>query len=433
MATRSLLAAVSGIEANQTYLDEIGNDIANADTVGYKAGTVQFGDLLSEQISGGTAPGTGSGGMNPVAVGSGVRVVAVTTQLSEGTLDSTGDPTDVAVTGSGYLVVQLHGQQQYTRDGALTLDAAGDLTTLSGGLVQGWQANAAGVINDNGPLGAIAIPKGEAIGALATTELTLDGNLPAWSGTGTPPVVTTTLDAYDALGTAVPVTVTFTGATTANHWKITATVEVPGKTPEPLFTQTNPPAIAFDPTTGQGASITGATTNKTGSFSLPVGTMPTAYSFPATDKWTLDFPAPGSSGAVTQYGGSKTLQLVSQNGYPSGTLETYSIGSDGVITGSFSNGKSMAIGQIALAGFTNAAGLADIGNGLLVTTPNSGQPQSGAPGTGLRGTLLGGQLEESNVDMGTELTDLITAQEAYQANTKVISTSQQVIQALEQA
>ncbi|MGH9109818.1 MAG: flagellar hook-basal body complex protein, partial [Acidimicrobiales bacterium] len=114
MAERSLLAAVSGIQANQTYLDEIGNNIANADTVGYKEGTVQFGDLLNEQISGATAPAAASGGVNPVAVGSGVRVSAVATQLSEGSLMVTSQATDVAITGSGYLVVKSGGQQLYT-------------------------------------------------------------------------------------------------------------------------------------------------------------------------------------------------------------------------------------------------------------------------------------------------------------------------------
>jgi flagellar hook protein FlgE len=435
MSERSLLAAVSGIQANQTYLDEIGNNIANADTVGYKQGTVQFGDLLNEQITGATAPTTGSGGINPVAVGSGVRVSAVATQLTEGSLEVTGVATDVAITGAGYLVVRLNGQQLFTRDGALTVDAAGNLTTLSGGQVMGWQANGAGVINTNAPIGSLTVPKGETIGASATTELTLSGNLPAWNGsaTATPPSTTTTYNAYDSLGDAIPVTVTITGkAGTANEWTIAATTKAPTGATVNLYptTATKVPTVKFDAATGQIASISTATTASTGALTLAVTTMPTGFTFPAGDTWKLHFPAPGTSSAVTQYSGQKTLQIVSTDGYPSGTLESYSIGGNGVVTGSFSNGKTKAIAQISLAGFPNASGLTDVGNGLLATSPNSGQAQVGVAGTGQLGTLLGGQLEQSNVDMGTQLTDLITAQEAYQANTKVISTTQQVIQSL---
>src|SRR6185437_6438234 len=220
-------AAVSGIDANQTMLDEIGNNIANADTVGYKAGQVQFGYLLSEQIAGATAPTGRAGGTNPVAVGSGVLVTSVGTDLTEGSLESTGNPNDVAIQGSGYLIVDKNGQQLYTRDGALTPDAAGNLT-VDGGLVMGWAANAAGVIDTNTPLTPVAIPTGQTIGASATTELTLGGNLPAWNGVGTPPTVTVTTFAYDSLGAVVPVTLTFTGVPgQADQWTLQGTVPDP--------------------------------------------------------------------------------------------------------------------------------------------------------------------------------------------------------------
>lgn len=431
MATRSLLAAVSGIEANQSYLDEIGNNIANADTVGYKSGTVEFGDLLAEQIAGATAPTTGSGGVNPVAIGSGVRVTAVATQLAEGSLETTGNPTDVAITGSGYLVVQQGGRQLYTRDGQLTLDAKGNLTTSTGALVEGWTASATGAIQTAQPLGPITIPKGETNAAQPTSSMTIGGNLPAWSGTGTVPTAAVTIDGYDSLGNTVPVDVTFTGVTgKPNEWSISASSVAPTGAVTHLFATGSPPIVTFTPTSGKVKTITGATVNATGSFTLPVTTMPGGYTFPATDKLSLDFAAPGSSNALTQFAGSNTLTK-SQNGYASGALETYSIGSNGVITASFSNGRTMAIGKIALAAFTNPAGLVTVGNGLLAASPNSGTASIGAAGTGIRGKLLGGELEQSNVNIATQLTDLITAQEAYQANTKVISTSQQVIAALE--
>jgi flagellar hook protein FlgE len=431
MAERSLLAAVSGIDANQTLLDEIGDNIANADTVGYKAGQVEFGDLLSEQIAGATAPGATSGGTNPVAVGSGVLVTSVGTDLTEGSLESTGNPNDVAIQGSGYLVVDKGGQQLYTRDGALTPDAAGNLT-VDGGVVMGWAANAAGTINTNAPLTAIQIPTGQTIGSTATTELTLGGNLPAWDGVGTPPSITVTTYGYDSLGAVVPVTFTFTGvAGTANQWTIQGTVPNPGGGTDDLFTATTLPKMTFNPTTGQITAITGATVGANGTLSLKVNTMPAGYTFPTGDTWSVDFPAPGSTGSVTQYDSQQTLGVRGQDGYPAGALESYSISSDGVITGSFSNGQTRAIAQLAMASFANPGGLVDQGGGLFATTPNSGQAQVGVAGTGVLGTLLGGQLEQSNVDMGTELTDLITAQEAYEANTKVVTTTEQAVQALE--
>ncbi|MDA8292609.1 MAG: flagellar hook protein FlgE [Actinomycetota bacterium] len=431
MTERSVLAAVSGIQANQTYLDSIGNNIANADTVGYKASQIQFQDLLAEQISGASGPTAGSAGINPVAVGSGVRVAANEVNLQEGSLMQTGNPNDVAIQGNGYLVVQSGGQQLFTRDGSLTTDANGNLSTQTGGLIMGWQATANGTVNTNAPLSPIKIPQGETIGATATTTLDLGGNLPAWNGTGTAPVETTTYNAYDALGNVVPVTLTFTGVTgTANEWTVQGTVPNPsGGTASQLWSTA--PTITFDPTTGGVKSITGVTANPDGSFSLKVGTMPTGYSFPTGDTWTLDFPSPSTANAVTQYAAASTIQINHQDGYASGTLQSYSIGSDGTITGSFSNGATLALGQIALANFANAGGLADQGGGLFATSPNSGQALIGTPGTGGRGALLGGELEQSNVNLGTELTNLITAQEAYTANTKTLTTSSTVIQALE--
>lgn len=450
MATRSMLAAVSGIDANQTYLDEIANNIANADTIGYKEGTVQFSALLSEQVSGATAPTAGSGGINPVAVGSGVRVSSIITDNAEGTLESTGNPNDVAIQGNGFLVVEYQGAQMYTRDGALTVDETGQLTTLTGGLVQGWQADAKGVIDTNSPVGAINIPTGETIAAKTTTRITLEGNLPEWSGTGTPPMPqTVTLDTYNPLGAVVHVIVTFTATKTkADTWKVTAKVAGTTKTVKTVKTTKTATTktvktatasgktlvkattkVTFDPTTGA-LLKTGLTAEPTGGFAIKM-TAPTTSGFTKTTTITLFFPAPGSVNAVTQFTGARTI-TGSQDGYPSGSLESYTIDGTGVMTGKFSNGKTMPLGQIALATFANDTGLDYVGNGMLTTSANSGQAQIGTPGTGVRGTLLGGQLEQSNVNLGTQLTDLITAQEAYEANTKAISTSQQAIASLEQ-
>ena len=437
MTERSMLAAVSGIEANQTWIDSIGNNIANADTVGYKNSEVQFQDLLSEQLAGASGPTATSGGINPVAVGSGVRVAASQVDLQEGSLQTTGNPTDVAISGSGYLVVDNAGQQLFTRDGSLTVDANGDLTTQSGGLIQGWQANGSGVVSTNAPLTSIKIPTGETIGATPTSQMTLGGNLPAWSGTGTPPSAqTTTLDAYDSLGNTVPVTVTFTPVVgSGNTWTMSATVPNPGgsgtTTIDSGTTVSFTNGLVSGVTSGgAGGGTVTATTGGGYQVSL-TPTWPAGYEFPAGSTLSFEVPPPSSPSGLTQYAASSTVAVSSQNGYPSGTLQSFSIGNDGTITGSFSSGATLALGQIALSNFTNPGGLADQGGGLYATSPNSGQALIGTPGSGGRGSLLGGQLEQSNVNLGTELTELITAQEAYTANTKTLTTSSAVVQALE--
>lgn len=430
---QSLIAAVSGIAADQTYLDVIGSNVANSNTTAYKSQSAQFTDLLAEQVAGASAPVAGgqSGGINPIAVGAGVRIGAVSSNQSQGAIQATNVPTDVAIQGSGFLVAQQFGQTMYTRDGNLTLDANGNLTTQSGALIQGWMANTQGTINANAPTGPLTIPTNTTMPATPTTQMTLGGNLPAWSGTGTATPVNSTINAYDALGNVVPVDLTFTPVTgKANTWTVQGTVTDPAGATTQLWT--TPPTITFGTTTGQIASVTGATTNSDGSLSLPVQNMPSTYAFPASDTWNIQFPNPASPGAVTQYSGQQSLTVTGVDGYSSGTLSGYSVGSDGVITGSFSNGKTLAIGQIALAQFSNPGGLASQGNLMYIQSSNSGQPTVGVAGTGGLGSLVGGALEGSNVNLSSQLTDLIVAQEAYQANTKVVSTTAANLNALAQ-
>lgn len=425
---RSLLAAVSGIEANQTYLDVVGNNIANLNTNGYKSQSAQFADLLSQQLAGGGAPGAGYAGVNPMSVGSGVRLGSITAQMGEGSLQQTGQPTDVAIQGAGFLSVTQGGQSYYTRDGHLVLDANGDLATATGALVQGWTA-ANGVLNTNGPVGPLRIPTGQMLPAAATTEITMGGNLPAWSGSGTATPITTTITAYDGVGTPLPVTLTFTPvAGSAGTWSMQGTA--PSSTGGTQNLWSSPPQVTFNTTTGQLTAVTGGTTGPGGAIDVPVTTMPSGGSFPAGDVWNIVFPAPGSATAVTQFAGPASAQAQSQDGGQAGTLTSFSIGSNGVITGSFTNGRTQSLGQLALASFANPTGLADTGNLLFQATPNSGVALVGVAGSGGRGTLVGGSLEASNVNLAGQLTDLITAQEAYQANTKVISTVGQSLQSL---
>lgn len=422
----SLSSAVSGIEANQSMIDTIGSNIANVNTAGYAAVDVQFQDMLSQQMSGAAAATQTAGGVNPTMIGSGTRVAATTTSFVQGSLKQTGQPSDVAIEGPGFFIANKGGAVLYTRAGSFSLDSLGHLVTGDGGLIQGWAANASGAINTNGPTTALSIPQGQLSTPVATQNINLTGNLQSWSGTGTATPVTISINAYDALGATVPVTLTLTPtAGTAGSWSLQGSVPNPGGG---AATQlwSSPQTLVF--TNGQLATVNG--TAVSGATALKVTTMPAGYSWATGATLSVDLPAPGTTGSVTQLASPSTLAVGSQDGVPSGGLQSFSVGPDGIISGTFSSGTTQPLGQIALASFSNNEGLAKLGNGYYQTTPNSGAAQVGVAGSGGRGSLQGGALEMSNVDLAKQLTDLIVAQNAYQANTKVVATSDQVLQSL---
>jgi flagellar hook protein FlgE len=438
--TKSLSAAITGINADQQWLDNIANNIANSNTVGYQSTSIQFADLLYQQSQGAGVPVVGNqGGTNPVVMGSGVRVASNNTNFAQGTMQQTGVSTDLAISGNGFLVVSQGGQKFYTTDGALQLDAAGQLVTSTGAIVQGWAPGANGQINQNSPLTGITIPQGQVASPKETQNITLGGNLAA--GATNPVTVTTT--AYDSLGNPIPITFTFKPSGTANQWDVAASVPTSSTNSTPTYlsidnttaTQsssgviTGGTPIAFDPTTGQISSINNSTTNLT---TATIGGFPSGYNLKPTSM-NLDFPAAGSTGAVTQFAGSSSsLAVTKQDGAASGALTGFSIGSDGTVQGTYANGTKQVLGQIASALFTNPEGLAKQGNLLYKSTLNSGAAQLGAAGAGGRGTFVGGSVEGSNVNLGNELTNLVLAQTDYQANTKVVSTTASVLQSLVQ-
>ncbi|MDA8061021.1 MAG: flagellar hook protein FlgE [Actinomycetota bacterium] len=418
MTVRSLAAADSGIQAAQTQLDVIGNNIANVDTDGYKQTTAEFSDLLNQQLTPAGAPVPGLASTNPSAVGSGVAVSQIATNFGEGAIIQTGVPTDVAIEGNGFFVVSTAGQVSYTRAGNFHLDANGTLATADGGEVQGWMAQPGGAINTTAPTTALSIDLGGTVAPVPTGTVALGGNIPA----GSTSPVTTTFSAYDQLGNPVPVTLTFTPPTGGGTaWTLQGTVPKAGGGTTDLWA--TPPTVTFG-ANGQVSAVSGSTGSATTGFTLPVGTSPTGVPLSFT------FPPAGTSGAVTQIAGTQTIAYSTQNGSPGGTLESWSVGPSGLITGTFSDGRSSSLGQIALAGFNNPGGLVSTGNLSYQASASSGQAQVGPAGTGTVGTLEGGALEQSNVNLAGELTDLVSAQTAYQADTKVVSTTDQVLQSL---
>jgi flagellar hook protein FlgE len=333
-----------------------------------------------------TAPESNLGGTNPAQVGLGVRVAAIDTNFTEGAAENTGQGTDMMINGDGFFVVNDGGQTEYTRAGAFTPDANGNLVTPDGAIVQGWTATN-GVINSGATPGNLTLPLKAISSAVATTSGTVAGNLPEDAAVGT--VLNSEVQVYDASGAQRNLSLAFTR--TATGWDVAATDDN-GATGADTLTFTN----------GQ---ITSGQTMAVGGINLDLST-------------------------VTDYAGISSINVASQNGSAAGSLQSFTVDQDGTLEGTFSNGAKEAIGRIALANFANPAGLAKAGDSNFTSTANSGLAQLGTAGSGGLGTITSGELEGSNVDLSQEFTNLIVAQRAFQASARVITTSDDVLQEL---
>lgn len=390
---RSLFSGISGLRAHQTMLDVTGNNIANVNTTGFKASQMQFQDTLSQVLTNAGGAQQGIGGTNPAQVGLGVKVAGITTNFQQGAAQLTNRSTDMMISGDGFFMVRKGNEQFYTRAGAFDFDANGQLVTADGGLVQGWAAAADGTINTNGPLADIRLPIATLMAAAATTTTTFEGNLPA-DATSTPAtVLNREIEVHTADGTVQSLELTFTKTANPGEWTISA--EIDG-----AVVGTSTAAFAAD------------------------GTVQTDGSFTTTGGIAVDL------STLTGFAGLTTIEAAAQNGRSAGTLQSFAINADGTLLGSFSNGLKQPLGRVSLATFTNPAGLEKAGGSLYRTTINSGDAQVGAAGTGGRGQLTGGALEMSNVDLSSEFTNLIVAQRGFQANSRVITTSDELLQEL---
>lgn len=397
---RSLFSGVSGLRIHQVRMDVIGNNIANINTIGFKAGRVNFYEMLNQTIQGARAPSEGLGGTNPLQIGLGATVGSIDTIFTQGNLQFTGRITDLAIQGDGFFVVSDGQKTYYTRDGGLAVDSTGSLVhSGTGTRVMGWRADGAGVIDVTGPLTTLTIPIGTQMPPRPTSQVSFSGNLDSRADVGA--TWTSTMTVYDSLGNPLQVVVTY-NKTGDNAWGWNATHE--GAT---VGTGT----LTFTPT--------GILDSATGAISIPLSTGATT---------PLDITP--SFGSVTQLAASSSVGLFRQDGFTTGTLEAYTVDSAGVITGQYSNGRTQGLGQVAVAQFTNPAGLVKIGGNLFAESANSGAPLSGVAGTGGRGGLVSGALEMSNVDLGQEFTSMIIAQRGFQANSRVITTADEMLQDL---
>jgi flagellar hook protein FlgE len=384
---RSLYSGISGLRSHQTMLDVTGNNIANVNTTAFKGSAVQFQDTLSQLVQGATGPGAQAGGTNPAQIGLGVLVAGISTNFTQGAAQATGRPTDMMINGDGFFVTKVGGETVYTRAGSFDPDALGRLVGPGGAILQGWNA-VNGVIQQGGALGDVTIPLNAVTPATATTAGTINGNLPSDAALGDQLV--RDVDVYNGTGASRKLTLTFTK--TATGWDV-AGADANGATAAG--------ALTFD-----------ATGKLTAGGTLAVGGV------------TVDL------STVTGYAGITTVAFKNQNGSASGTLQSFSLSKDGTIIGLFSNGDKQAVGRIALATFVNPGGLEKAGGSTYRATVNSGAAELGGPGEAGLGTLQSGSLEMSNVDLSQEFTNLIVAQRGFQANARIITTSDEVLQEL---
>jgi flagellar hook protein FlgE len=398
-------------------MDVVGNNIANVNTTGYKTSSVLFEDLLSQQLNGAGQPTAAAGGTNAAQVGLGVRLTGISVNFAQGATQLTGRSTDFAIQGDGFFAVDQGGQTAYTRNGSFSLDGNGSLVTADGGFVKGWQGDQNGNVSTNAAVGHLKIPVGQIINPITTTAMKIGGNLPADAAVGT--VVDAGINVYNSLGTAVPLRAEFTKiADAAGQVNWQARVFDSGNN-----LVSGPAAVTFDL---NGALTSGNITVTKAQLNTIAGTSGTW----GAGGVTLDFGTATDPDRLSGAGGLNTAAALSQDGSGVGSVVGFSVSEQGLITGTFSNGRSQAIGQIAMATFANPNGLEKLGSSLYSATVNSGNAQIGVAGSGGRGTLSGGTLEMSNVDLAAEFTNLIVAERGFQANSRVITTSEQILQDL---
>ncbi|HDR9761093.1 TPA: flagellar hook protein FlgE [Burkholderia cepacia] len=404
---------LSGLSGASNALDVIGNNIANANTVGFKSSTAQFADMYANSVA--TSTNT--------QIGIGTRLNSVEQNFGQGGITTTNSSLDVAINGNGFFQMSNNGVTTYSRDGTFQRDKNGFIVDSQGRNLMGYAANTGGVINtaQTVPLQAPTTN----LAPTATTKISAQFNLNSQDTvpTKTPFNATdnttynysTSIQVYDSLGGSQAVNMYFVKSA-AGTWEAYAGVQ--GGATNDLGTVTFNSSGAIQSTT------TGTPATPTTSLGQFQFTVPNTDGSATPQNLTLDLTG------TTQYGGKDGVNNLAQDGFASGTLTTYTIGTDGKLTGNYSNGQTAVLGQIALANFNNPNGLVNLGGNQYAESSASGVPQISAPGSTNHGTLQGSALESSNVDLTSQLVNLITAQRNYQANAQTIKTQQTVDQTL---
>ena len=455
----SLWSGVSGLKNHQTRMDVIGHNVSNVNTHGYKAERVQFMDMLSQNISGAAPPQENIGGVNPKQVGLGMTVSAIDKIMTQGSLQTTGKNTDLAVSGDGFFVIKDGNNQYYTRAGFFNIDRDGYYVHPGTGLkVQGWNArlNADGkrYINSSGSLSDIRLPLYSKEGAKETGIIKYESNLnqtaepvPADVNaedldqyfTGDPKTRrghVSTINVYDPQGNKREFRLEFY-KTDNNLWRVHSvledaanlTVNVVGPGGQDVAVGGNDTFELGFGSDGRLASVSdGVDTSNTGrlnvqvSFSIPGN--------PEVQSFLLNLGDAGTMNGVTQFASPFTTRAKEQDGHGMGYLESFAVDNSGTVVGTFSNGIKEPLAKIAMAVFANPAGLTKEGETKFSYSLNSGDPNIGEAGLGGRGKINAGVLEMSNVDLAEEFTNMIITQRGFQANSRTITTSDQMLQEL---
>ncbi len=443
---RSLYSGVSGLKNHTVRMDVIGNNIANVNTTGFKKGRVNFQDLISQTLEGAAKPTEDKGGVNPKQVGLGMMVASIDTIMRQGSLQTTGNSTDVAIKGEGFFVLKKGENSFYTRAGSFGVDREFNLVNPANGFkVQGWNSQRDNdgnyYINNSRTIEDIQIPIGEKFEAKATTDIRVKSNLNSASREVINPAnpaadedqQITSIDAYDSQGNVHKVTLTFVKVAN-NQWQCNA--EVSGIQQDTLRfgfggdEASNAIRLMFD---DRGSLLEGEEAVERGIASQGanvIANLTAEVEGAEPLNINLNLGSVGLYDGVTQQQSPSTTKAVSQNGYGMGYLESFNINQSGVVTGVYSNGESREIAQIGLASFVNPGGLEKSGETNFIMTNNSGLPNIGAPETQGKGSLSAGVLEMSNVDIAEEFTDMIVAQRGFQANSRIITTADQMLQEL---
>jgi flagellar hook protein FlgE len=400
----------------QTKLDVIGNNIANVNTFGYKKGRVTFKDTMNQTISGASAAQDNRGGKNPMQVGLGTTLATIDTIHTQSSLQTTGRPLDLAISGDGYFIVSQGSAEYYTRAGNFYLDDNGTLVNGDGLKVQAYKYDANGKLTNT--YGDVAVNVNAELPSVTTTKMGFSDNLSSDSTIGS--VYTQQIEVIDKSGKSHKLDVNFK-KTTATNWEVYINKD-PNASP-PLAADTT---ITFD---AAGKFVSNTLTPTVLADGADADTF-SEYLFDVTGngasaddyRINLDFLN------LTQATGATTA-FVNPDGNLKGSLESFNIGALGEINGVYSNGLVITLGQLALAKFSNPSGLSKAGTNLFQESINSGTANISIPGEG-RGSIAAGSLEMSNVDLSEEFTEMITAQRGFQANTRIITTSDEILQEL---
>ena len=404
----SFSTTLSALSAHTTAVDVVGNNLANLNTPGFKASAVSFYDLVTQSLG---------AGLGDTQVGFGVGRPVTLRQFSQGAIQATSGALDAAIQGDGFLVIRDRaGATLYNRGGNLVVDKQGNLLTAKGQRVQGWSEQG-GVLSTSGPTGDITVPVGTLRPPIATTSFNADLNLNAAATAGPPPdQFSTSIEAFDSLGGSTVLTVNFTKSATANQWDYSISV---------------PDSAVTTPI----APVTGSLTfDSNGILTAPAATdpMPTIAitglrtgASAMNVNWELyDRATP----RLTQYSAPSGVSANTQNGAPAAQLTRVGLGDGGQLLALYSNGQQKVVGQLAMASIRNPESLVAMGDNSFQLSARSSLPAIGTANTGGRGSIMGGAIEASTVDIAREFTNLIVLQRGYQANTRVITTVDEISQ-----